>query len=72
MLAPSRKRTAPDDDDIAEIELPVAKRSRTNGAPSTALPESPSKKRKLEEDGWVLLNSVNDKIDKDDDVIEID
>ncbi|KAF8836558.1 hypothetical protein BDN67DRAFT_1014595 [Paxillus ammoniavirescens] len=66
--APSRKRSAPDDE-VSEVE-PSAKRAKTNG---TSLPElgSPSKKRRLEEDGLVMLDSAGDKIE-DDDVIEID
>lgn len=66
--APSRKRSAPDDE-VSEVE-PSAKRAKTNG---TSLPElgSPSKKRRLEEDGLVMLDSAADKIE-DDDVIEID
>ncbi|KAH0826391.1 repeat in ubiquitin-activating protein-domain-containing protein [Lanmaoa asiatica] len=66
--APSRKRSAPDDD-ATEVE-PLTKRAKTNGASSTQL-GSPSKKRRLEEDGLVMLDSATDKIDKDD-VIEID
>ncbi|KIJ64071.1 hypothetical protein HYDPIDRAFT_91418 [Hydnomerulius pinastri MD-312] len=69
--APSRKRSAPDDE-LDEVE-PVAKRAKTNGVPIVKLPElgSPSKKRRLEEDGLVMLDSAADKID-DDDIIEID
>jgi len=66
----SRKRSAPDDD-VAEAE-PLAKRARTNGASSSLLEiGSPSKKRRLEEDGLVMLDSATDKIEHDD-VIEID
>ncbi|KAF9218464.1 hypothetical protein BS17DRAFT_869307 [Gyrodon lividus] len=66
--APSRKRSA-HDDEVSGIE-PSAKRAKTNGA---SLPElgSPGKKRRLEVDGLVMLDSAGDKID-DDDVIEID
>ena len=49
----------------------MAKRAKTNGTTSIEL-GSPSKKRRLEEDGLVMLDSINDKIDKNDDVIEID
>lgn len=69
---PSRKRTAPDDD-IAEVE-PLAKKARTNGAStSTSALEvgSPSKRKRLEEDGLVMLESATDRMD-DEDVIEID
>lgn len=48
----------------------MAKRAKTNGASSIEL-GSPSKKRRLEEDGLVMLESATDKIDRDD-VIEID
>ncbi|KAF8418651.1 hypothetical protein L210DRAFT_3578816 [Boletus edulis BED1] len=66
--APSRKRTAPEDD-VAEVE-PQAKRAKTNGASSIEL-RSPSKKKRLEEEGLVMLDSAADKMDNDD-VIEID
>ncbi|KAF8121528.1 hypothetical protein EV363DRAFT_1363686 [Boletus edulis] len=66
--APSRKRTAPEDD-VAEVE-PLAKRAKTNGASSREL-RSPSKKKRLEEDGLVMLDSATDKMDNDD-IIEID
>lgn len=69
------KRRAPhDDDEITEIE-PNAKRAKiTNGntkiRPAETPLSSPSKRRKLEEDGLVLMESATDKLD--DDVIEID
>ncbi|KAJ8592554.1 hypothetical protein M405DRAFT_787349 [Rhizopogon salebrosus TDB-379] len=68
--APSRKRSAPDDE-IAEVE-PLAKRVKTSTNGTTTLPviASPSKRRRLEEDGLLMLSSKDDKID--DDVIEID
>lgn len=68
--APSRKRSAPDDE-IAEVE-PLAKRVKTGTNGSTTLPviPSPSKRKRLEEDGLLILSSKDDKID--DDVIEID
>ena len=71
VAAPSaRKRSAPDDD-VADVE-PLAKRAKTNGASSSSLEfGSPSKKRRLEEDGLVMLDSATDKIESDD-VIEID
>lgn len=65
---PSRKRTAPDDD-VAEVE-PSAKRTKINGTSATDI-ASPSKKRKLEEDGLVLLDGANDRMDQED-VIVID
>ncbi|KAG2142954.1 hypothetical protein DEU56DRAFT_979414 [Suillus clintonianus] len=68
--APSRKRSAPDDE-IAEVG-PFAKRAKTdtNGATSILDIASPSKRRRLEEDGLLMLSSKDDKIE--DDVIEID
>ncbi|KAF8121553.1 hypothetical protein EV363DRAFT_1363763 [Boletus edulis] len=66
--APLRKRTAPEDD-VAEVE-PLAKRAKTNGASPIQL-RSPSKKKRLEEEGLVMLDSATDKMDNDD-VIEID
>ncbi|KAG6333441.1 hypothetical protein ID866_5643 [Astraeus odoratus] len=69
--APSRKRSAPDDDDDGIVELgPLTKRPKTNGTGSTSELGSPSKKRRLEEDGLVMLSNATDKMD--DDVIEID
>ena len=68
--APSRKRSAPDDE-VDEVE-PLAKRAKTNGVSSSSLElGSPSKKRRLEEDGLVMLDSATDKIESED-VIEID
>jgi ubiquitin-like 1-activating enzyme E1 B len=59
------KRPAPEDG-----EQPSAKRARTNGfAPNAGL-ASPSKKRKLEEDGLVMLDTASEELR--DDVIEID
>ncbi|KAI0056334.1 hypothetical protein BV25DRAFT_1872803 [Artomyces pyxidatus] len=62
----SLKRPAPADDDI--VEQP-AKRSRTGVAVDNAM-YSPSKKRRLEDDGLVLLESRDEKME--DDIIEID
>ncbi|KIY50229.1 hypothetical protein FISHEDRAFT_64888 [Fistulina hepatica ATCC 64428] len=59
----SLKRSAPPSDD--EIE-PSSKRIKSSGAFS----QSPSKKRRLEEDGLVLLESANETLN--DDVIIID
>ncbi|OJT14808.1 Ubiquitin-activating enzyme E1-like [Trametes pubescens] len=69
-----KKRSAPDDD-IQELDAPSAKRSRTDaGTASGALPFTPSKKRRLEEDGLIMLENEGEKIeeDRDPDVIEID
>ena len=60
----SLKRSAPDDDGIEEITPPAAKRARTD------VLASPSKKRRLEEDGLLLLESKDDKIE--DEVIMVD
>ena len=65
-VAPSRKRSAPDDD-IAEVDAPSAKRIKTDGATVG----SPSKRKRLEEEGLVLLESATDRME-DVDVIEID
>ncbi|KAF8432324.1 repeat in ubiquitin-activating protein-domain-containing protein [Boletus edulis BED1] len=66
--APSRKQTAPEDD--TEV-VTLAKRAKTNGA-SSIEPRSPSKKKRLEEDGLVMLYSAMDKMDDNDIIIEID
>ncbi|EIN04677.1 hypothetical protein PUNSTDRAFT_146335 [Punctularia strigosozonata HHB-11173 SS5] len=59
------KRPAPDDN-----EEPLPKRARTNGAIPDSVFASPSKKRKLDEDGLVMLDTANEELR--DDVIEID
>lgn len=67
---PSLKRGLPDDDTAASGSS--AKRPRTNGpasAPAVNM-ASPSKKRRLEEDGLLLLEKADDKME--DEVIEID
>ncbi|KIM86615.1 hypothetical protein PILCRDRAFT_4528 [Piloderma croceum F 1598] len=61
------KRSAPDDE-ILEIG-PSTKRAKTNDTASIDI-TSPSKKRRLDEDGLILMESANDKLE--DDVIEID
>lgn len=63
------KRSAPDDDDDVE---PAAKRVKTNGAmwSPSGLITTPSKKRKLEEDGLILLEDATEKLDDDVIVIE--
>ncbi|KAA1477921.1 hypothetical protein DENSPDRAFT_809164 [Dentipellis sp. KUC8613] len=63
----SLKRSAPVDDDI--VEQPPAKRTKTVETNGTAASYSPSKKRKLDEDGLVMLEQ-DEKMD--DDVIVID
>ncbi|KAI0693160.1 hypothetical protein BC835DRAFT_1508132 [Cytidiella melzeri] len=65
-----KKRSAPDDDEI--VEEPPAKRARTNGLASLAPLGSPTKKRILEEDGILLLETADEKVEVDIDVIEID
>ncbi|KAG7095068.1 hypothetical protein E1B28_005858 [Marasmius oreades] len=59
----SLKRSAPDDSDIVGVE-PNAKRMKAD------VVASPTKRRRLEEDGLVLLENEKDALD--DDVIEID
>ncbi|KZT21897.1 hypothetical protein NEOLEDRAFT_1072604 [Neolentinus lepideus HHB14362 ss-1] len=66
---PPKKRPAPDDEDVTELE-PAMKRLKTNGASNPNL-YTPTKKRRLEDDGLVLLDTPNEKVE-DDDVIEID
>ncbi|RDX46452.1 hypothetical protein OH76DRAFT_1406967 [Lentinus brumalis] len=65
----SKKRRLPDD--IEEIETPAAKRSRI-AADTGAAPFTPSKKRRLEEDGLIMLDNAEEKVEEDPDVIEID
>lgn len=70
----SKKRPAPDDD-IQEADAPSAKRAKVGGMETTSVvPFTPSKKRRLEEDGLILLDSAEEKIEeeRDPDVIEID
>ena len=68
------KRAAPDDDGDIEMTEPPSKRVRTNGdGPSVTVPVSPSKKRKLDEDGILLLESKDEKLEDDAvEVIELD
>ena len=63
--APSRKRSALDND-IAEVDAPSARRVNAD----RAAVGSPSKRKRLEEEGLVLLESATDGM-KDVDVIEI-
>ncbi|KAL1747162.1 hypothetical protein HDZ31DRAFT_80644 [Schizophyllum fasciatum] len=63
----SLKRSAPEDDEVVE---PLAK--RVKGSSGQALPDaSPSKKRRLDEDGLILLDNAAEAID-DEDVIIVD
>ncbi len=64
----SKKRAAPDDDD-----LPSAKRAKTNGDPRSRpdVPFTPKKQRKLDEDGLLMMESLDEEMG-DDDVIVID
>ncbi len=69
----SKKRPAPDD--IEEIDPSVAKRAKTatgNAIGKNAVPFTPSKKPRLEEDGLIMLDRAEEKIEEDPDVIEID
>ncbi|TFK67769.1 hypothetical protein BDN72DRAFT_75610 [Pluteus cervinus] len=65
-----RPHPEPDDDDIVEVG-PAAKRVKQTGSANCDLP-SPSKRRRLEEDGLVMMDSVQEKLEDDDDVIIID
>ncbi|KAI0794797.1 hypothetical protein C8Q75DRAFT_747457 [Abortiporus biennis] len=65
----SKKRAAPEDD----MQEAPAKRARTNG--NTTIdntPFTPSKKRKLDEDGLIILDTLDEKVEDDDDVIILD
>ncbi|KAJ7248243.1 hypothetical protein B0H12DRAFT_723269 [Mycena haematopus] len=67
----SLKRGAPDDDggdEIIDLE-PTPKRPRLKTGADEVI-KSPSKKRKLDEDGLILMETKDDKLE--DDVIEID
>jgi len=66
--ATSLKRPAPDTDVLKTGPSP--KRAKTNGPPPANLLASPSKRRRLEEDGLIMLESATEKLE--DDVIEID
>ena len=79
---PGLKRAAPDEaDDDIEISEPPAKRAKTNGTDvasalpaSVTVPVTPRKKRKLDEDGILLLESKDERVEDDDEVevIELD
>jgi ubiquitin-like 1-activating enzyme E1 B len=56
-----------DDDEIIDLE-PTPKRVKSGA--STNIIASPSKKKRLEEDGLILMDGANDQLR--DDVIEID
>ncbi|KAI0634914.1 hypothetical protein C8Q77DRAFT_1104728 [Trametes polyzona] len=66
-----KKRAAPDDE-IEEIDAPSAKRSRIDAGPTDGASFTPNKKRRLEEDGLIMLDNADEKIEEDPDVIEID
>lgn len=68
--ATSLKRAAPDDDGIEVLDGPAAKRARTTGSGTSDVLTSPSKKRRLEEDGLLLLETANERLD--DEVIVVD
>ncbi|EKM53222.1 uncharacterized protein PHACADRAFT_175614 [Phanerochaete carnosa HHB-10118-sp] len=76
---PGLKRAAPDDEEEDDIivDVPPAKRMRTNPTDtantlpaSVTVPVTPSKKRKLDEDGILLLES-KDEVVEDDDAVEV-
>lgn len=70
VVANSLKRSAPDDDVIEEVG-PASKKARTtNGGAFPSPLKSPSKKRRLEEEGLIMMDSAQDKLE--DDVIELD
>lgn len=80
---PSLKRAAPDngDEDDIMVEEPPAKKPRMSPThtastlpASVAVPVTPSKKRKLDEDGILLLESKDEMVEDDDavEVIELD
>lgn len=60
------KRSAPDDDDVE----PSAKRQKTNGAAPALAPFTPSKKKRLEDDGLLMLDNPDETLE--DDVILVD
>jgi len=60
------KRSAPDDDELE----PAAKRIKTNGAVPVPLPFTPSKKKRLEDDGLIMLDALDEPLE--DDVILVD
>ena len=63
------KRSAPDDD-VEDLE-PSAKRQKTNGtAPAPPPPFTPSKKKRLEDDGLIMLDNPDETLE--DDVILVD
>jgi ubiquitin-like 1-activating enzyme E1 B len=64
----SLKRPAPDYDIVTPE--PSSKRKKVNGPTQGDVDSSPRKKRRLEEDGLILLDNANDQLE--DDVIEID
>ena len=53
--ASSRKRSVPDDD-ITEVDVPLVKRAKTGKGPAVG---SPSKRRRLEEEGLVLESGTD-------------
>ncbi|KAI0084615.1 hypothetical protein BDY19DRAFT_898178 [Irpex rosettiformis] len=66
----AHKRSAPDDE---VVEEPPTKRVRTTATSIPLVtPVTPSKKRKLDEDGILLLETANEMVEADADVIEID
>ncbi|KAH9838037.1 uncharacterized protein C8Q71DRAFT_574651 [Rhodofomes roseus] len=60
------KRAAPDDDELE----PAAKRQKTNGIAPVPPPFTPSKKRRLEDDGLIMLETLDEPLE--DDVILVD
>lgn len=64
----SKKRSAPDDDDI-----PAAKRAKTADSAPAGVHLSPSKKKRLDDDGLIMLDVADEKVEEEeDDIIVID
>lgn len=67
-IPPSSTKKRPAPDDVPDGEEPSAKRAKTSAVSFT-----PSKKRKLEEDGLIVLYDAEETIEEaDPDIIEID
>lgn len=67
--AKATKRPAPDDEDIVEQQPAKRLKTGTNGRDSN--PSSPRKKRQLEEDGLIILDTIEEG-EEDAEVIIID
>lgn len=56
-------------DNEDDVEARPSKRPKSNGVPPLS---SPSKKRKLDEDGLLILDDLNDKLEDEPELITID